>query len=163
MTKRCAFAFVRLCLLLVGLLGVGTARELTDLAEVATGSGTLRFNDRESIGIKAVVVLLRNNGEAEIWLITGEENVYAGGRWFRGCLASRSVDFEITDDTSDGCATGGGTVFLQEGCVPVARLRMTMSRLDGVSFEADFISKNPRPCANPCVPGNGCKQTCCLV
>lgn len=146
MIRRFTATFFGLGLLLAGLSGAGTAQQLSDFAEVSSGEGTLISNNGDSLNINAIAVFLRRNGEAEIWLMTGRENVYAGGRW--GASTSRTVALEITDDT-EGCgASGCGTVFLQAGCMPVAGLRIVISRSDGLRFEADFVAKNAKPCLN---------------
>ena len=149
MRKRYPITFFGLGLLLLGLLSVAPAQQFTCLSEVATGEGTLTSDNGNNLRIKAVAVSLRENGNAEICLMTSRENVYAGGRWFRGMDTSRAISLEITDDTEGGCASGRGTVFLQQGCVPVAGLNMTVSKLDGTAFEADFLTDSSRPCPKP--------------
>jgi hypothetical protein len=150
MTKRFVFSFFGLGLLLTGLVQLGTAQKLTDLAEVATGAGTITFDKGECIQINAVAVFLRENGEAEIWLITPRENVYAGGRWNRGDDLRSEIFLEFTDDTRGGCSSGSGIVRLQRGLVPVATLRMRVSRPDGSSYEASFIARTyPPPYGTP--------------
>lgn len=151
MTNKHAFTFFGLGLLLMTLLNVGAAQQVASFGEVASGEGTLTTGDGDKVKINAVAVFLRENGKAEVWLMTPGSNVYLGGRWFRGSDSSRLVDLEITDDTNGGCATGRGSVFLTDDCVPIAKLTLTMtiSRLDGTRFEADFITKNTRPCVDP--------------
>jgi hypothetical protein len=148
--KRWIITFFALGLLLISLFDSGAAQQqLNILAEVATGEGNLTFNSGEKLQINSVAVFLRKDGEAEIWLLTDKQNVYAGGRWFRGTSGNRSVDLAITDDTQGGRAMGCGTVLLQEGCVPIAGVRMTMTSFDGITFAADFVAKNSRPCDTP--------------
>ena len=149
MNSRLAFSLFGVVLLLVGLLQVGRAQRLTSLAEVATGEGTLTLTNGKRLRITAVAVFLHDSGKAEVRLITERESVNAGGHWLRESEAGRKISLEITDDTEGGCATGWATVFLQEGCVPVARLTIAVSRLDGTTFEADFLEKKSRPCPNP--------------
>jgi hypothetical protein len=147
MTKKHAFTFFGLGLLLMALFNVGAAQQVASFGEVASGEGTLTTGDGDKLKINAVAVFLRENGKAEVWLMTPGSNVYLGGRWFRG--SDSMVDLEITDDTNGGCASGSGSVFLTDDCVPIAKLTMTISRLDGTRFEADFITKNTRPCLDP--------------
>jgi hypothetical protein len=147
--KRVTITFFGLGLFLIGFLVVGAARQIGGLAEVATGEGTLTSDNGENLRIKAVAVFLRENGDAEICIMTSRENVYAGGRWFHGADRRRAVRLEITNDTEGRCASGHGTLFLQGGCVPVAGLNVTMLRLDGTTFEAEFITKLSQPCPNP--------------
>ena len=143
MIKR-FLAFLGMSLLLVSLSRAESAQQRSDFTEVSTGEGTLISSDGDKLPLNAVAVFLRQNGQAEIWLMTATKNVYAGGRW--GASTSRTVALEITDDT-EGCdATGCGTIFLQAGCMPVARLRMAISKSDGIRFEADFIATNVRSC-----------------
>ncbi len=149
MKKRLAITFFGLGLLLIGLLVVGAAQHISGLAEVATGEGTLTSDNGENLRIKAVAVFLRENGDAEVRIMTSRENVYAGGRWFHGADGRRAVRLEITNDTEGRCASGHGTVFLQGGCVPVAGLNVTVFRLDGTTFEAKFLTKLSQPCPNP--------------
>lgn len=149
MNKRFTITFFGLGLLLIGFLGMGAAHEISGMAEVATGEGVLISENGENVRIKAVAVFLRENGEAEICLMTSRENVYAGGRWFRGSDTSQAIRLDITDDTEGGCVSGRGTLWLQDACVPIARLSMTVSRLDGTKFEAEFLTKLSRPCPIP--------------
>ena len=149
MNRRLAFSIFGVVLLLVGSLRPGRAQHLTSLAEVATGEGTLTLTNGKRLRITAVAVFLHENGKAEVRLITERESVNAGGRWSRDSDAGRKISLAITDDTEGGCASGWGTVFLQEGCVPVATLAIAVSRLDGTTFEAYFLEKKSRPCPNP--------------
>ncbi|HSE39061.1 MAG TPA: hypothetical protein VLG74_17290 [Blastocatellia bacterium] len=149
MIKRLTFPFFGLGLLLISLFDLGVAQQqVNDLAEVATGEGNLTWTGGEKLQINSVVVFLRRDGEAEIWLLTDKQNVYAGGRWFHNGSGNRAVDLAITDDTQGGCAIGCATVFLRQGCVPIAGLRMTGTTA-GITFAADFVAKNPRPCDAP--------------
>lgn len=149
MIKRLTFTFFGLGLLLVSLFDLGAAQQqVNDLAEVATGEGNLTWTSGEKLQINSVVVFLRRDGEAEIWLLTDKHNVYAGGRWFHNGSGNQAVDLAITDDTQGGRAIGCATVFLKQGCVPIAGLRMT-GTLGGITFAADFVAKNARPCEAP--------------
>lgn len=149
MKKRFTFTFFALGLLLITLFDLGVAQQqVNDLAEVATGEGTLTWNSGDKLQIHSVVVFLRRDGAAEIWLLTDKQNVYAGGRWFNNGSRSRAVDLAITDDTQGGRAPGCATVFLQDGCVPVAGLRMT-GTLGGTTYAADFVANDSRPCETP--------------
>jgi hypothetical protein len=147
--KRFTFTFFALGLLLISLFDLGVAQQqVNDLAEVATGEGNLTWTSGEKLQIHSVVVFLRRDGEAEIWLLTNKQNVYAGGRWFHSGIGDRAVDLAITDDTQGGRAAGCATVFLKEGCVPIAGLRMT-GTLGGITYTADFVAKNLIPCETP--------------
>lgn len=147
MKRRGVSTFFGLCILLFALMSVTGAQQLSGLAEVATGEGTLTSSNGTRDSIKAVAVFLRENGEAEIWLMTNNENVYAGGRWSRGGFEGQSVDLEITDDTQGRCVTGCGTVILQQACVPLARLTMSLATLDGASYEVDFATNANLRCS----------------
>ena len=151
MKRRGVFTFFALSILLLGIMSVTGAKQLSGLAEVATGEGTLTSSSGARESIKAVAVFLRENGEAEIWLMTNNENVYAGGRWSRsrGSSEGRQVDLEITDDTDGRSVAGCGTLILQEACVPLARLTMSMSSLDGTSLEANFKTNSNLRCSKP--------------
>lgn len=148
MSKRHSFAFFGTGILLLGLLGAATAQKVSGLAEVATGEGTLVAENGASLQIKAVAVFLRENGEAEIRLMTTKENVSVGGRWIRNASLSRAIDLDFTNDTQGGGASGCGTVFLQSGCVPVASLTMIVFRSDGTSYDVAFITRDS-PCVKP--------------
>jgi hypothetical protein len=147
--KAYVSTFFVLGLLLIGLLSVSRAQETFGLAEVATGAGTLRLPNHQTVGINAVAVFLRENGQAEIWLMTPKQNLYAGGRWSRGSPTSGVVNVELTDDTEGGCISGCGTILLQDECVPISRLTLSVSRMDGSWFEAQFVTINARPCPTP--------------
>lgn len=149
MIKRSAITFFGLGLFLMGFLAVGGARHVNELAEVSTGEGTLTSDNGESLRIKAIAVFLRESGEAEICLMTSKENFYVGGRWSQDLTSKQSIRLNITDYADGGCAVGSGTVYIQEGCVPVAGLSMTVSKLDGTTLEAEFVAVSTRPCPNP--------------
>ena len=148
MSKRYSFAFFGLGILLLSSLIAAAAQKVGSLAEVATGEGTLVAANGTSTQINAVAVFLRENGEAEIWLMTAKENLYARGRWVRSTAASRAFDLDITGDTQGGRASGCGTVFLQSGCVPVASLTLIVFRSDGTSYDAAFITSDS-VCVDP--------------
>ena len=141
-TKRYSFAFFGAGVLLLGLLSAASAQQVNGLAEVATGEGTLVVENGPSMQIKAVAVFLRENGEAEILLMTAKENVHVGGRWVRNPSVRGAIDLDVTNDTQGGHASGCGTVFLQNGCVPVANLTITVFKADGTSYDAAFITSD---------------------
>ena len=149
MRSRFVFSFFGAGLLLISLLHVGRAQRSTSFAEVATGVGTLTLTGGERLRINAVVVFLRDNGEAEVCLIAERTSMSVGGRWFGDGGVSKRIVLEITNDTEGGCVTGDAVVLLQEGCVPVASLTISVSRLDGTTWTADFTEKKTRPCPNP--------------
>lgn len=141
MSNRYSFAFGT-GLLLLGLLNAAGAQQVNSLAEVATGEGTLVVGNGPSMQIKAVAVFLRENGEAEILLMTTKENVHVGGRWIRNASVKGAIDLDVTSDTEGRGASGCGTVFLQDGCVPVANLTITVFKADGTSYDAAFITSD---------------------
>ena len=149
MRSRVVRSFFGAGLLLISLLHLGRAQRSTGFAEVATGVGTLTLTEGERLRINAVVVFLHDNGEAQVRLIAERTSMSAGGRWFGDGDASKRIVLEITNDTEGGCVTGDAVVLLQEGCVPVASLTMSVSRPDGTAWTADFIEKKTRPCPNP--------------
>lgn len=149
MKRRVVFTFFGLCFLLMVFIGSGAAQQFTCLAELATGEGTLEADNGNRVNIKAVAVFLQEDGEAEVCLMTSRENVYASGRWSRGVDAGRVIDLEITNDSTGGCVSGTGKVFLQTGCVPIGRVTMSFFRSDGTKFNVDFVEKRSRPCRNP--------------
>jgi len=146
MRKAFAIAFIALSLL-IGSSRVTTAQQVTSLAQVITGEGTVELDNGDQLRINAVAVFLRANGEAQIWLMTCKNNFYAGGRWLESSV-SHAINLEITDDTEDGGATGSATVVLKRGCAPIAGLTMTMSRKDGTSLAADFMTVTNSICSN---------------
>jgi hypothetical protein len=141
-----AIAILGLGLLLACVPSIA-AQHIGGLSEVATGEGTLISNRGEKSLLKAVAVFLRENGEAEIWLMTGNQNYYIAGRWLDHDLPSRTIDFEITRDTEGACATGCGAVLLQDGCVPLARLTFVLTKPDGCQLEAEFSAKSSKRCS----------------
>ncbi len=151
MIRRFTLIFLGLGLFLARLVDVEAVHQWPCMEEVATGEGTLELNNGDQLRIKAVAVFLRENGDAEVCLMTAKENFLAGGRWSGGTDASLAIDLEITNDTEGGRATGTGTVFLQEGCVPIARITMGVIKPNGTKFSANFIEKKTRPCKNPSI------------
>ncbi|HMG37465.1 MAG TPA: hypothetical protein VKM94_26410 [Blastocatellia bacterium] len=125
-----------------------TVQDSPYLAEVATGEGTITVDNDQRLTINAVAVFLEQNGEAEIWLMTGKQNVYAGGRWAHSSCSTPAIQLSILDDTEGNRASGQGTIVIQGGCVPVARVQMTVTRMDGTTFVADFVGTDPQSCEN---------------
>jgi hypothetical protein len=137
---------------LAGLLGLfisadAAAQKITSLTANAQGHGTVTVSDVDKHQITSVLVILKENGEAEITLIA-DMQISGQGTWSVGEDLSQGIDLKITGGVVSGNATGTGKLFLREDKKSIARLTISATAADGSKVKVEFTAEE-KPKAQP--------------
>ena len=131
------FKLVQVSVFVVALLAVipmpgaaqGDTQPLKSLTATAKGQGTITVSDpgvaERKRPLNSVVVTLRENGDAEIVVIT-DMQLFARGRWTKSADLSQGINLKITGGTVANNAKGSGKLFL----------RSDGKSIDKLNFEA---------------------------
>jgi hypothetical protein len=130
------FAFA---LMLAFLLpGIASAQELKSLEATAKGQGTIESRvDKHHIN--AVLVILRENGDASITLYA-DLQLSATGRWSLGKSLSEGINLEITGGIVSGNAAGAGKLFLRSDVKSIDRLMINAQSTGGATIKVEFVA-----------------------
>src|SRR5215510_8746161 len=94
----------------------GDTPKLTSLTATAKGQGTITVSDpgvaERKRPLNSIVVTLRENGDAEIVVIT-DMQLFARGRWTKPADLSQGINLKITGGTVANNAKGSGKLFLR--------------------------------------------------
>ena len=118
------------------------AQRIVSLQSLAYGRGTLVM-DGDEYKITGVLVILRENGEAEFTLYT-DMQLYGQGRWSVGKDLSQGIDLKITGDVVKNAkdAKGTGKLFLRADGKSIATLTMQGTSNTGESFKVGFVAED---------------------
>ena len=116
------------------------AQRVVSLQSLAHGTGTLVTNGDE-YKITGVLVILRENGEAEFTLYS-DMQLYGQGRWSAGKDLSQGIDLKITGGVVKNAkdAKGTGKLFLRADGKSIATLTMQGANNTGGKFEFSFVA-----------------------
>ncbi len=118
----------------------GAAQKITSLQTTAKGQGTLNISDIDKHKITSVLVILKENGEAELTLYT-ELQLAAKGTWSVGKTLSQGVDLKITGGIVNGGGTGTGKLLLRRDGKSIKKL--TSRVLQRMAVRSLWISPPP--------------------
>jgi len=113
------------------------AQRIVSLQSLAHGTGTLVTNGDES-KISAVLIILRENGEAEFTLFT-DIQLYGQGQWSAGKDLSQGIDLKITGGVVKD-AKGTGKLFLRADGKSIATFAMHGASNTGGKFSVSFVA-----------------------
>ena len=118
------------------------AQRIVSLQSLAHGKGTL-VTDGDEYKINGVLVILRENGDAEFTLFT-DMQLYEQGRWSVGKDLSQGIDLQITGGVfkNEKNAKGTGKLFLRADGKSIATLTMHGASNTGGRFEVGFVAEN---------------------
>jgi len=118
------------------------AQRIVSLQSLAHGKGTL-VTDGDEYKITGVLVILRENGDAEFTLFT-DMQLYGQGRWSVGKDLSQGIDLQITGGVfkNEKNAKGTGKLFLRADGKSIATLTMHGASNTGGRFEVGFVAEN---------------------
>ena len=141
---------------LVGLVILGVAllawlpapaatQKLTSLTATAKGQGTITVSDAGTPDRKrplsSVVVTLRENGDAEIVVVT-DMQLFARGRWTKPASLSQGIALKITGGTVAGNAKGSGKLFLRADGKTIDKLNFEAKSSARSKVTVDFVADN---------------------
>ena len=118
------------------------AQRIVSLQSLAHGKGTL-VTDGDEYKITGVLVILRENGDAEFTLFT-DMQLYGQGRWSVGKDLSQGIDLQITGGVfkNEKNAKGTAKLFLRADGKSIATLTMHGASNTGGRFEVGFVAEN---------------------
>jgi hypothetical protein len=144
---------VTLALLTCTSAGTATTQTVTSLTANAKGQGTVTIADPEAPNgarthnVNSVVVTLRENGDAEIVLVS-DMQLFARGRWSASADASRGISLKITGGIVTGSAKGSGKLFLRSDNKSIDRLNFEVNGIGRSKVTVNFVAdKQAKPSA----------------
>jgi len=148
MTSR----FVQVAVLVLALLaclvwlpGTAQSQKLTSLNASAKGQGTITVTDpgveQRKRPLHSVVVTLRENGDAEIVVVT-DMQLFARGRWTKPDDLSQGIALKITGGTVAGNAKGTGKLFLKPDAKTIDKLNFEVTSTARSKVTVDFVAEN---------------------
>jgi len=131
---------------------VVAAQRITSLTSTAKGQGTITFSDGDKQKISAVLVILKENGEAEITLYA-DIQLYGQGTWKAGEDLSKGIDLKITGGIVSGNAAGTGKLFLRDDGKSIDRLNISAGEADSSSLKVEFTAAEEKKDSTTAQPG----------
>ena len=117
------------------------AQRIVSLQSLAHGTGTL-ITDGDEYKITGVLVILRENGDAEFTLFT-DIQLYGQGQWSAGKDLSQGIDLKITGGVLND-AKGIGKLFLRADGKSIATLAMQGGSNTGGKFVVSFVAEDKK-------------------
>jgi len=116
------------------------AQRIVSLQSLAHGKGTL-ITDGDEYKITGVLVILRENGEAEFTLFT-DMQLYGQGQWSVAKDLSQGIDLKITGGVfkNEKDAKGTGKLFLRADGKSIATFTAQGATDSGGKFEVGFVA-----------------------
>jgi hypothetical protein len=118
------------------------AQRIVPLQSLAHGKGTLVV-DGDEYKITGVLVILKENGDAEFTLFT-DMQLYGQGQWSVGKDLSQGIDLKITGGVfkNEKDAKGMGKLFLRADGKSIATLTMQGTSNTGGKFAVSFVAED---------------------
>lgn len=114
------------------------AQKISSLTSAAKGSGKLNIASFDTHKLTGVLVILRENGVAEITFYS-DGQICGQGEWSEDA-ESNGIDLKITSGIIRGHASGTGKLFLREDRKSIASLRIT-AQASGNEVTVDFVAR----------------------
>ncbi|HEX6043283.1 MAG TPA: hypothetical protein VFZ22_02245 [Pyrinomonadaceae bacterium] len=131
--KHAHLLIIAIALLTCAPTGAATQPQtVTSLTANAKGEGTVTIADPQSPDsarthkVNSVVVTLRENGDADIVLVS-DMQLFARGRWTKPSDLSKGIDLKITGGIVAGNAKGTGKLFLRPDGKSIDRLNFEVT------------------------------------
>ena len=115
------------------------AQRLTSLTASAKGTGTIVIAGIDKHDINSVLVILKENGDAE-FTFYADLQLSAQGSWTVGESLNQGVDLKITGGVVSGNAGGSGKLFLRNDGKSIDRLTIKATAADGSNTTVDFTA-----------------------
>jgi hypothetical protein len=137
-------AFVLLTCVAAGM--ATTPQTVTSLTANAKGQGTVTIADPEAPNgarthsVNSVVVTLRENGDAEIVLVS-DIQLFARGRWTAPSEAGKGIALKITGGIVTGNAKGSGKLFLRPDGKSIDRLNFEVKSSARSKVTVAFVAE----------------------
>lgn len=134
---------VGIAALLASMPAPAATQKVDSLTATAKGQGTITVTDpgapERKRPLYSVVVTLRENGEAEIVVVT-DMQLMARGRWTKPTDLSQGIDLKITGGTVANNAKGKGKLFLREDGKTIDKLNFEATSSARSKVTVDFVA-----------------------
>ncbi len=136
-----------------------TPQTITSLTANAKGQGTVTISEPDAPKgarthkVNSVVVTLRENGEADIVLVS-DIQLMARGSWTAPADAGKAIALKITGGIVTGNAKGSGKLFLRADNKSIDRLNFEVTGMGRSKVTVNFVAdkessaKNRSPSVN---------------
>lgn len=145
MKAKLLTGFILLVALLAWLPATAAIQKLTSLTATAKGQGTITVTnpgvEERKRPLHSVVVTLRENGEAEIVVIT-DMQLMAQGRWTKPSDLSQGINLKITGGTVANNAKGTGKLFLKPDGKTIDKLNFEVKSQGRSKVTVEFVAEN---------------------
>ena len=126
-------------LTLLGMSSLASAQGPASLLATANGKGTLTVG-KEEFKVTSVVVKLKEDGIAEITLIT-DLQLFVSGTWSKAADSGEDIDLKITGGAAGGGAQGSGKLVLRSDAKSIDRLTIEgMSNIAKRKIRLEFVA-----------------------
>jgi hypothetical protein len=132
-------AFVLATLLVLLLSAPAIAQRITSLTTTAKGQGTVTVSDIDKHALTGVLVILKENGEANITLYA-DMQISGEAKWSAPEDLSQGIDLKITGGIVSGNANGTGKLFLRADRKSIDSLNISETTADGSTVKVKFTA-----------------------
>jgi hypothetical protein len=138
MSKR-IFSILILATMLWSILTVCTsAQQLASLNALAKGKGAMVTNGVDNYKLTGVLVILKENGEAQITLYS-DIQLFAQGRWSVS-KDPKVINLKMSGGIAGGNANTKGKLILREDGKSIASLTAQGTGMSGSKYEINFVA-----------------------
>jgi hypothetical protein len=120
--------------------GITSAQKITSLQTTAKGQGTINISDIDKHKLTSVLVILKENGDAELTFYA-DLQLSAKGTWSVG--KSQGIDLKITGGIVSGGGNGTGKLLLRKDGKSIKKLTIDGTSADGSKISVDFTASTP--------------------
>lgn len=126
-------------LTLLAMSGLASAQGSGSLLVTANGKGTLTVGNEE-FKVTSVVVKLKEDGTAEITLVT-DLQLFVTGTWSKAADSGAGIDLKITGGATGGSAQGSGKLLLRPDSKSIDKLTIeAMSNTAKRKIRLEFVA-----------------------
>jgi hypothetical protein len=126
---------------------IAAAQKITSLTTSAKGQGTISISNIDKHKISSVLVILKDNGEADFTFIA-DLQLSAQGTWSMGESLKEGINLKITGGVVTGNATGTGKLFLRKDGKSIDKLNIEATAADDSKVTVDFVAEQPAAKSN---------------
>jgi hypothetical protein len=137
--KRTFFFTIALAL---SLSSIALAQKITSLTTSAKGQGTISISNIDKHQISSVLVILKENGEADFTLYA-DLQLSAQGTWSMGKSLEEGINLKITGGVVSGNLNGAGKLFLRKDGKSIDKLNIEATTADERKVTVDFVAEKP--------------------
>lgn len=121
---------------------IAVAQKITSLTTSAKGKGTISISNIDKHQIASVLVILKENGDANLTFVA-DLQLSAQGTWSMGRSLEEGINLKITGGVVSGNAAGTGKLFLRKDGKSIEKLNIEATAADDSKVTVDFVADKP--------------------